>query len=163
MTVGSVITDTNILLYAEDQSEPAKRQKAWTTLTALAESRLGVLPTQVLGEYFSVITRKQRIGLDPVTAAHRVAEYRRDFTVLDTTPDIVEEAARGVCAYRLSYYDAQIWASARLAGIGVILSEDFENGREIEGVRFLDPFAADFDLKAVLSTSGGPAAQESVR
>lgn len=151
MTGGNCIMDTNVLVYAADRSEPLKRRLAWTTLTALAESRRGVLPTQVLGEYFNVVTGKARLGQDPVTAAHRVAEYRRDFAVLDTTPDVVEEAARGVCAYRLNYYDAQIWASARLNGIGVILSEDFENGREIEGVRFLDPFAADFDLKAVLS------------
>jgi hypothetical protein len=38
------------------------------------------------------------------------------------------EAARGVRTYKMSYWDAQIWASARLHQIPVIFSEDFNGG-----------------------------------
>lgn len=44
----------------------------------------------------------------------------------------------------LAYYDAQIWACARLNHIPVVLSEDFQDGQTLEGVRFVDPFAEDF-------------------
>jgi predicted nucleic acid-binding protein len=53
----------------------------------------------------------------------------------------VLEALRGVVRYRLSYYDAQIWAVARLNHVPVVLSEDFSAWSEIEGVRFENPFA----------------------
>ncbi len=33
-----------------------------------------------------------------------------------------------------------IWATARDAGVPIVLSEDFQDGREIEGVRFVNPF-----------------------
>lgn len=151
MTAG-IVTDTNILVYASDSRDPLKRDRARDVLLALAESHKGVVTAQVLGEYFDVVTRKAAIRLDPVTAALRVAEYRRDFVVLATTADVVEEAARGVCAYRFTYYDAQIWAAARLAGVKVVLTEDFEDGREAEGVRFMDPFTPSFDIERALNT-----------
>ena len=31
-------------------------------------------------------------------------------------------------------------ATARDAGVSVVLSEDFQDGREIDGVRFVNPF-----------------------
>lgn len=42
--------------------------------------------------------------------------------------------------------DAQIWAAARLAGITIVLTEDFNSGAVIEGVRFVNPFTPEFEL-----------------
>jgi predicted nucleic acid-binding protein len=55
-----------------------------------------------------------------------------------------------VIRYQLSYYDAQIWAVARLNRIPLVLSEDFSDGSVIEGVRFANPFADGFDPHAML-------------
>jgi predicted nucleic acid-binding protein len=46
----------------------------------------------------------------------------------------------------MSYWDAQIWASARLQQIPVIFSEDFNGGAVVEGISFVNPFAEDFNL-----------------
>jgi len=59
---------------------------------------------------------------------------------------IILEAARGVETYQLSFWDAQIWASARLNQIPIIFSEDFNVGASIEGVRFVNPFAPGFQI-----------------
>lgn len=40
--------------------------------------------------------------------------------VFDLTLLIILEAGRGVRDHQLSYYDAQIWAIARPAGVGVM-------------------------------------------
>ena len=48
----------------------------------------------------------------------------------------------------LSYYDAQIWAVARLNQVPVIFSEDFNSNSVLDGVRFVNPFSAEFDLTA---------------
>jgi len=51
-----------------------------------------------------------------------------------------------VLAHGFSYWDAQIWATARLNQIPIVLSEDFAHGRRIEGVRFLNPFLPEVEL-----------------
>ena len=67
------------------------------------------------------------------------------FPVLPLTGPVVLEALRRVRDHGLSYYDAQIWAIARLGQVGVVLSEDFNPGAVIEGVRFADPLDPAFD------------------
>ncbi len=66
--------------------------------------------------------------------------------VLDLTPLIVLEAARGAYQHQMRIWDAQIWATARLNQIPVILSEDFSDGAVIEGIRIVNPFAEHFEL-----------------
>ena len=78
-----------------------------------------------------------------------VAQARRwvnIFPVFDLTPMMVFEAARGVQEYQMSYYDAQIWAAARLNQVALLFSEDFQDGQMLEGVRFANPFGTNFDL-----------------
>jgi predicted nucleic acid-binding protein len=66
--------------------------------------------------------------------------------VFAVTQFVVFEALRGARDYQLSYYDAQIWATAKLHQVPTIFTEDFTDGRVVEGVRFVDPFSANFDL-----------------
>ena len=61
---------------------------------------------------------------------------------------IVLEAARGARDHDLAYYNAQIWASARLNQVTVVFSEDFNDGQVLEGVRFVNPFSSKFQLEA---------------
>lgn len=56
------------------------------------------------------------------------------------------EAARGFRQHRLSYYDAQIWATARLNQVPTVFTEDFQDGQRLEGVRFVNPLVAGFEL-----------------
>jgi predicted nucleic acid-binding protein len=93
-----------------------------------------------------VSTRKLVPPLRPEEAVDKVETFVRLFFVFDLTPSVVLEAARGVRDQRFSYYDAQIWAVARLNQVPLILSEDFNSGSTVEGVRFVDPFEEDFDL-----------------
>jgi len=66
---------------------------------------------------------------------------------LDLTPLIVLEAMRGVREHKLAYWDSQLWATARLNQIPIILSENFSVGATLEGVHFVNPFAPDFVLE----------------
>ena len=79
----------------------------------------------------------------------QVERYEQAFLVIPLTPAIVLEAVRGVRDYQLAYYDAQIWAAARLNQVPYVLSEDFNPGATLDGVTFLNPFAADFDLNSL--------------
>ena len=50
--------DTNLLVYAHDDSDPVKSTQATSLILSLAEAGTGVISTQVLGEFFQVVTRK---------------------------------------------------------------------------------------------------------
>lgn len=142
-----VLMDTNVLVYAYDRSEPEKQRRALKVLDRLAMSGAGAISTQVLAEFFVAITRKIVAPLSPAEAYDRVKNYLQSWTVLDVTGMIVLEAARGVRDHQFNFWDAQIWATARLNQIPVVFSEDFNVGQVTEGVRFVNPFVEDFQLE----------------
>ena len=141
---GSVLLDTNLLVYAYDRSDLRKQRLALELLRALAGRRRGAVSTQVLGEFLVTITRKPLEPLPLEAALREVDRHLQTWQVLDVTSEVVREAVRGVRDHRLNYWDAQIWAVARLNRIPMVLSEDFSDGAVLEGVRFLNPLRADY-------------------
>jgi predicted nucleic acid-binding protein len=97
-----------------------------------------------LSEFFSVVTRKLTAPLTIEQAAERMANFLRLLTVVPLTELIVLEAIRGVREHQLSLWDAQIWATAKLNQIPVILSEDLQHNRVLEGIRVVDSFQPEF-------------------
>ena len=144
----AVLIDTNVLVYAHDRGEPKKQAQAIRVLNYLQVTGQGRLSVQCLSEFFSITTRGKQPKLTPDTAAQQVERLAHSFPVHSLTPLIVIEATRGVRDHSLAYYDAQIWAAARLNQIPAIFSEDFNSGSTLEGVRLVNPFAADFVLEA---------------
>jgi hypothetical protein len=49
-------------------------------------------------------------------------------------------ALEAVHAHRLPFWDAMLWASAQRAGVRHMLSEDFQDGFELQDVTFINPF-----------------------
>lgn len=143
---GHLFVDTNVLVYAYDRSEVEKMAEARETLGALASTRAGVISPQVLAEFFNTVTRKIDAPLSIGEGQTRVQNFVRTWHVVDMTGATVLEAVRGVQSYQFSFWDAQIWAAAKLNQIPVVLSEDFNTGALIEGVRFVNPFDPGFDL-----------------
>jgi predicted nucleic acid-binding protein len=141
-----VLIDTNILVYAHDPAEAVKRDRAIEVLDALTESGLGRVSAQIVGEFIAATTKGRRPILTLDRAAAQASMVCDAFPVFDLTRFIVLEAARGVRQHQLSDYDAQIWATARMNQVPTIFTEDFESGRRIEGVQFLDPLRPEFDL-----------------
>jgi predicted nucleic acid-binding protein len=145
-----ILVDTNVLVYFYDQNSPEKQSRANLVLDQLQQAGLGRLSTQALAEFVNAVMRKLDPPLSAAQAMQQVSLFAAAWPVLDLTPQIVLEAARGVRDYGLSYYDAQMWAAARLNQIPVLFSEDFQDGQVLEGVRFVDPFSKIFDVEAWL-------------
>jgi len=141
-----VLVDTNVLVYAYDRAEPQKQQQAIALLDQLVQHDMGALTTQILAEFFVTVTRKLAAPLNPADAYTRIEHFLLAWTVYETSGLVVLEAARGVRDHQLSYWDAQIWATARLYQSPVVLSEDFSSGSSLEGVRFVNPFDPAFQL-----------------
>ncbi len=140
------LLDTNVLVYIVDPEAPKKQSRAEEVMNALRANQNGRLSVQNLAEFFYTATRKLQPPLSPTQAMEQIDRFQTLWPVFLLTPLIVTEATRAVRDYQLTYYDAQIWATARLNGVPVIFSEDFQSGRTLEGVRFVNPFADGFRL-----------------
>ncbi len=148
-----VFVDTNVLVYAYDRSDPEKQRQALRILDRLSLVGLGVIDTQILAEFFVAVTRRISVPLSVDDAYQRIQNYVRSWPVLRISEMVVLEAARGVRDHQFNFWDAQIWAAARLNQIPVVFSEDFNSGSIIEGISFVNPFSAHFRFEEWLSHS----------
>lgn len=143
------LLDTNLLVYCFDAAEPVKQQRALDVLVRVGRVPSAALPVQVLAEFSHVALRKLVPPLPPAEVYRQVELYEQAFPILPLTPAIVLEAVRGVRDHSFAYYDAQIWAAARLSQISTVLSEDFPTQATVEGVTFLNPLEDTFDLNVL--------------
>jgi predicted nucleic acid-binding protein len=142
----TILMDTNILVYTFDPRDVERQEKAISLLLELEGSGAGCLSVQCLSEFVNATIAKRLLPTDQ--AIFQVGKWSNSFPVFNLTPQIVLEAARGVRDHGLAYYDAQIWAAARLNQIPVVFTEDFQDEQILEGVRFVNPFAERFDVEA---------------
>ena len=134
-----IALDTNILVYIYDSLDAAKQERAIAVTDQLIRSGKAVISTQVMGEFFMATTRTRRSLLTPAEAVERMRNYLGACHVVDITRLISLEAIRGVETHHFGFWDAQIWATARLNQIAEVYSEDFATGAVVEGVQFTNP------------------------
>lgn len=130
--------DTNVLLYADDEDAGEKRDRARRLLREAFAAGDAVVSTQVLQEYFVNATRK--LGVDPAIARRKV-EIVAELDVVRIDLDLIYSAIDLHRLHSLSFWDALIVRAAAVAGCGLLLTEDLQHGRVIDGVRIEDPFA----------------------
>jgi len=134
-----LFVDTNVLVYARDARNQDKHEHALRWVEHLWKNRTGRLSVQVLNEFYVTVTRK----LDPgMTARAARADVRNLFAwrPLALGPEILEGAWDVETRFRLSFWDALIVAAAKAAGCDRLLSEDFTDGRDFDGVHVVSPF-----------------------
>ena len=130
--------DTNILVYAADGAAGRKHELATRLLQHLIHRGLAFLPAQVLAEFAHVRIRKLH-GTLADTSAFVEAWIRTTEVEAYGTADI-ERALEAYGIHQLPFWDALLWAVCDRAGVRVLASEDFQNGRRLGRVTFLDPF-----------------------
>lgn len=131
--------DTNVLVYAFDSGEPTK-QEAAHRLLASPPGPL-VISAQVLGEFYTVVTRRLARPL-PAAEAQAAVEHLARLPVLPIDHGLVRAAIATSRRDRISYWDALIVESAGSAGCKVLFTEDLNASQEIRGVRVVNPFEA---------------------
>ena len=139
-----VLLDTNVLIYAATATDDTRHATAQRTIAALRDEEIAV-SSQVLAEYCNVLTHAHRYEHDPAQISADVENMMLIWEVLPLHGGIVLSALEAHSRWQLPYYDAQIWAAAALNAIPVVLSEDFEDGAVLGGVKFINPFADGFD------------------
>jgi predicted nucleic acid-binding protein len=133
-----VALDTNILAYAEGIDDAIRRDAAQKIIGQLPQEKI-VLPAQVLGEFYNVLRRKG--GRTPAQARNDLARWSASYPVLATTKHSFTLAADLAALHHFSIWDAVIFCTASIAGCGLLLSEDMQDGFTWGGVTVVDPFA----------------------
>lgn len=137
MSVERITLDTNILVYAFDSEAGEKHSLAIKTLerATLSDS---VLTLQALSEFFATITRKKVIPAEK--AAGIIHDLQSLFTVVLAKHTTLKHALNAVCNNKMSFWDAMLWATAKEAGVTLLLSEDFQHEYLLDGIRIVNPF-----------------------
>jgi len=139
--------DTNILIYAIDSSQGAKHKLASKLLLRAAVERQPLM-LQCLNEFAAVTIRKKLIAASQLETILRYHE--RSFDVVAPETEDLFAAIRAQQKHNLSFFDALLWASAKRSGCRIVFSEDFQNGRTLEGVQFINPFSMNLrEIKAL--------------
>lgn len=141
----AALIDTNVLVYRFDPRFPEKQHVASQLLRDGLKNDSVRIPHQALMEFVAVATRL-RPGSESLLSEHEARreaeEFLTQFTILYPDALLFRTALRGMAAYRLSWFDAHLWAYAEHYGLGELISEDFEHGRMYGSVRVVNPFIA---------------------
>ncbi|WP_213954848.1 MULTISPECIES: PIN domain-containing protein [unclassified Variovorax] len=138
----STFFDTNVLVYAVDAGDPARREIALARFERAFKEDSIVLSTQVLQEFYNVTTRKLRPPLSAREAASQVAQLCA-FEVVSATADSVLAAAELAQKHRLQWWDALILEAALRSNADVLVSQDGQHGQRFGKLVVENPFIQD--------------------
>lgn len=139
----AALADTNVLVYRYDWRYPEKQQRASDLLRRGARDGSILLAHQAMVEFVAAASRSAAGGLpllEPAEARETVELVLAEFEVLYPDEELLRIALRGAAAFRLSWYDAHMWAYAERFGLETLYSEDFQHRRLYGMVEAVDPF-----------------------
>ena len=132
--------DTNVFVYAYDQSAGRKHDIARDLIVELWGSRAGCLSVQVLQELFVALTRE----IPRPLSAREAGALIEDFTVWPLHAPTARDVFHAIHLHErtgTASWDAMILTSARSLGCRILYSEDLNAGQRYEGVLVVNPFA----------------------
>ena len=132
-----VAIDSNILIYAE--LEPDSEKGARSAELILRAARDGVISAQVLGEFLRFVQRRVPDLFED--SIRQALLYQSVFLTPPTTDATINRASEMARAHRMQLWDCVVCAASAQAGARVLLTEDMQDGRIVDGLRLLNPFA----------------------
>jgi predicted nucleic acid-binding protein len=132
-----VFVDTNVLVYSFDTANTAKLQAAREWRSELWKNALGRISFQVLQEFYWTGTQKW-----PLLRKEIQAEIRDlvEWHPVVINSEILEHSWEIQARYKLSFWDSLIVAAAKAASCRYLLTEDLQEGQEMDGVVVVNPF-----------------------
>ncbi len=133
----SAFIDTNILVYAADESAPLARK---TTIARKLLRQKGLcISVQVLNEFTVTARNKSKLALSPLQEHEWVCLWLL-FQVSAVTVDTFLAAKLIHARFQISHWDSLILASAKAAGCDIVYSENLGDQQDYDGVKVVNPF-----------------------
>lgn len=141
MTDGNVFVDTSVLILSEDGAHAGQREQVLVWLRELWQLRLGRVSTQVLNDFYRLVTTRIAPAMPNGDARAEVRRYQRwnPWAIDHAT---VESAWSMESRFGLAYADALIVAAAKAQGCTVLLSLDLPHEQVYDSVQVLNPLFA---------------------
>ena len=137
--IAPVFVDTNVFVYWRDSTDTSKQVRATEWLTTLWRENRGRTRTQVLAEYYTVVSRKPGMRM-PREAAWRDVQALRSWKPQPVDVELLDRAHAIELKHRLSWWDCQVVAAAQMQGCHLLLTEDLQDGATYDGVVTRSPF-----------------------
>lgn len=138
-TTDRTFFDTNVIVYAVDDDQPAKRDIARSLIAGMDPSDFR-LSTQVLAEFYVVVTRKLKKPMAQNDAEAAVAKLSK-LRPLPVHPGLVRASITLSKQAQVSLWDAMIISAAAETGCTQLATEDLADRTQFMGVRIVNPFA----------------------
>lgn len=132
-----VAIDTNILAYAEGIGDVTRRDATMELLSRLPPEAI-LIPVQVLGELFRVLTDKANCS--PDIARTRILQWADSFEVSDSTWSAFQSAFDLTADHGLQIWDALILSVTAENRCRMLLTEDMQHGFTWRGVTVVNPY-----------------------
>jgi len=144
-----VALDTNVLAYAEGVGDEGRHKASLTLLAALPADKV-VVPVQVLGELFRVLTGKR--GITRPKARSAVLSWSDAYEVQESNHAALVAALDLSVEHAMQIWDGLILSVAAEARCRLLVSEDMQHGFTWRGVTVVNPFTQPVHplLKALL-------------
>jgi predicted nucleic acid-binding protein len=139
---GRLFVDTNILIYALDPADPAKRQVSADLLRQTIRSHTLTLSPQSLNECYRVLTQRRR--LMPAEDARAYLRTLAPWAIAPLDAATTERAWAVQDEAGLGWWDSLMVAAALGAECRLFVSEDMHDGAAVDGMRIANPFSPSF-------------------
>lgn len=138
MAAPLVFVDTSVLIQSEDGADAAAQAQAMNWLRELWQRRAGRVSTQVLNDFYRLVTTRISPPMPNGDARAEVRRYQRwqPWAIDHAT---VESAWSIESRFGLAYADALIVAAAKAQGCDWLLSLELPHEQLYDSVRILNP------------------------
>lgn len=135
--------DTNIIYYAFDTSEPAKRKACEVLLEKVFTGDIiGVVSGQVLGELFNASITKLNIPLDRAQTIVQALIISDRWEKINYDQRTVLRAVSNFRGLKVPFWDLMIAETMKENGVAEIVTENRKDFDKIPGIKVLNPFKA---------------------
>lgn len=132
--------DTNIFIYAHDQSDETKTNVAQELVTKAHDGR-GAISDQVVREFCNVAAQKFSTIMSTDDIIDTIKTELRPLLLASSLDEFLyEDTLRLKDRYGLSFYDAAIVQMAIYLKCSVIYSEDMKEGESYGTTKVVNPF-----------------------
>jgi predicted nucleic acid-binding protein len=133
----NAFVDTNILVYAADESLPINR-KTQIARELLLQRGLH-LSVQVLNEFTVNARHSKKLNLSAQQELDWIERWLL-FPIQDMTAESFLDARLFHERYQVSHWDGLILATAKEAHCKILYSEDLQSGQSYDGISVVNPF-----------------------
>lgn len=135
---GKIFLDSNILVYFIDEHDSKKQKIAEKLIKNSVEMKTGVLSTQSLQEFYSVVTRKSLCSKEQAKTI--VEKFKNTLPITQISVSHILKAIDISIQTQFSFWDSLIVSAAHSSGCVIVYSEDMNHNQLVNGVKIINPF-----------------------